>query len=345
MKLQKTLQIVDAHCGGEIGKVVTSQVLDIPGATMLERMNYINKQDDSLRRLLTREPRGFAAMSVNLLMPPTRSDADAGLIVLQSDRAHPMSGSNSMCLTTVLLETGILPMKDGTNIVRLDTPAGLVTATATCRDSRCESVSLDMTPSFVQDLDVVVESERYGRVRADIAFGGVFYALIDVEQLGFRIDPANATKLVEAGTTLKTELEKKVDIRHPENPDLNVLAYVIFRQHEPDGAIRTCTVLKPGRLDRSACGTGSSAHLATMDARGEAKPGDVFTTRSVIGSEFRVEHKGRTKLANGAPAVLPNITGSAWIYGISQVTLDPSDPFPRGFIVGDIWGPYAHELI
>ena len=344
MQWLKTLQTVDAHCGGEIGRVVTSQVLDIPGATMLDRMTHINEVDDRLRRLLTREPRAFAPMSVNLLMPPLRPDADAGMIVLQADRAHPMSGSNAMCLTTVLLETGMLPMQEGATPVRIDTPAGLVTATADCAGGRCRSVSLDMTPAFVQDLDVTIDTADFGRVRADIAFGGVFYALIDVEQLGFRIAPANAARLVAAGTALKTEFEAKVGIRHPEGPALSRLAYVIFRQDEGAGAFRTCTVLKPGRLDRSACGTGSSAHLATLDARGQAKPGDVFTTRSVIGSEFRVAHKGRAQIG-ALPAVLPNITGSANIYGMTQIALDPEDPFPGGFILGDVWGPYAHELM
>ncbi|WP_050604331.1 proline racemase family protein [Ruegeria sp. 6PALISEP08] len=344
MKWKKTLQIVDAHCGGEIGKVVTSQVLEIPGATMLARMNYINNTDDSLRRLLTTEPRGSAPMSVNLLMPPLRPDADAGLIVLQADRAHPMSGSNAICVTTVLLETGILPMQEGQKIVRLDTPAGLVTANATCLDGRCEKVALDMTPAFVQDLDVAIDTERFGRVSADIAFGGVFYALVDVEQLGFRIDPDNATQLVDAGTYLKTQFEQHVAVRHPENPDLNNLAYVMFRQREEDEAIRTCTAMKQGRLDRSPCGTGSSAQSAVMDAKGEVKSGDVLVTRSIIGSEFRVEHKGAKTLSSGDPAVLPNITGSAWIYGVSQIGLDPTDPFPKGFILGDTWGPYAHEL-
>lgn len=345
MRWQKTLQTIDAHCGGEIGRIVTSQVLDIPGATMLERMTHINTVDDSLRRLLTREPRAFSPMTINLLMPPLRPDADAGMIVLQADRAHPMSGSNAMCLTTVLLETGMRPAKEGENIVRLDTPAGLVTARAQMENERCMQVSLDMTPSFVQELDVGIDTERHGRIKADIAFGGCFYAVIDIDQLGFTIAPENAMHLVNAGTYLKTEFESQVPIRHPENPDLNALAYVIFRQKEPDGAYRTCTVLKPGRVDRSACGTGSSAHLATLDARGLAKTGDVFTTRSIIGSEFRVEHKGTTKLASGQHAVLPNITGSAHIYGMTQVALDPTDPYPQGFILGDTWGPYAHELM
>lgn len=345
MKWQKTLQTVDAHCGGEIGRIITSQVLEIPGATMLERMTYINTVDDSLRRLLTREPRAFAPMTVNLLMPPLRPDADAGMIVLQADRAHPMSGSNAMCLTTVLLETGMVRAVEGVNTVRIDTPAGLVTATATMAGGRCERVSLDMTPSFVQDLDVWVETESFGRVKADIAFGGCYYAVIDVEQLGFRIEPENAMRLVNAGTALKGAFEQAIPLNHPENPALNALAYVIFRQQEADGAIRTCTVLKPGRVDRSACGTGSSAILATMDARGLAKPGDVFTTRSIIGCEFRVEHRGQTTVGAGHPAVLPNITGSAHIYGMTQIALDPTDPFPQGFILGDVWGPYAHELM
>ncbi len=343
MRWSKTLQLVEAHCEGEIGKVITSGVLDVPGATMADKMLHINRRDDSLRRFVVFEPRGFAQMSVNLLLPPTRPDADAAFMVFQADRAHPMSGSNAICVTTVLLETGIVAMQEPQSVVRLDTPAGLVTATATCRDGRCERVSLDMVPAFVQDLDVVVDTAEFGRVKGDIAFGGCFYVLVDVADVGLSISPDRAYDLVKAGTYLHTEFSRSVKVEHPLNPALNEIAYVMFRDRDPDGAVRTCTVLKPGRVDRSPCGTGSSANLATLHARGLMRPGDSHVSRSIIGGEFQVELIGETEVA-GRKAALPRISGRAWIYGISQIGLDPTDPFPLGFALSDSWGPYVHEL-
>src|SRR5215471_8082297 len=203
MRWKKTLQLVDVHCEGEIGKVITGGVVGIPGETLLDKMNYINEVDDSLRRLVVLEPRGCLQMSVNLLLPPTRSEAHAGFIVLQADKAHPMSGSNSICVVTALLELGMVDMREPETTVVLDTPAGLVTARATCKEGRCVGVALDMVPSFVEKLDFCFETEQFGRLRADIAFGGVYYALIDVEQLGLEIAPQNARQLAEAGVKLK----------------------------------------------------------------------------------------------------------------------------------------------
>jgi proline racemase len=344
MRWKKTLQVVDAHCEGEIGKVITGGVLDIPGATMADKMVHINKVDDTLRRFVVFEPRGFAPMSVNLLLPPTRPDADAGFMVFQADRAHPMSGSNAICVTTVLLETGIVEMQEPETVVRLDTPAGLVTATAQCSDGRCERVSLDMPASFVQELDVALDTQDFGRMTADIAFGGCFYVLVDVERVGLSIAPDRAADLVKAGTALLTEFSRRVPVRHPLNPALNEIAYLMFRGRDPDGAVRTCTVLKPGRVDRSPCGTGSSANLAALHARGLVKPGHSHTTRSIIGGEFRVELLGETDLA-GTRAALPRISGRGWVYGISQLGLDPTDPFPLGFALSDVWGPYVQEVL
>lgn len=344
MRWKKTLQVVDVHCEGEIGKVITSTTLDVPGATMLDKLVHLNTIDDSLRRMVCFEPRGFAQMTVNLLLPPTRPDADAGFIVLQPDRAHPMSGSNAMCVTTALLETGMLEMKEPETVLRLDTGAGLVTVTAACRDGKVTSVSINTSPSFVQDLDVVIETAEFGRVRVDVAYGGCFYGVIDVSQVGLTIEPKNAQKLMRAGTYLLTELMAKVAVKHPELPQINQFSYVMFRDIKDDGVVRTCTVLKPGRVDRSPCGTGSSANLATMHARGLVKSGDVLTSRSIIGSEFKVEMLGEGSVGN-RPAVLPRVTGRAWIYGMSQLGIDPSDPFPRGFALSDTWGPYVDEIL
>lgn len=344
MRWKRTLQLVDAHCEGEIGRVITGGVLDVPGDTMLDKMLHINRVDDGLRRFVAFEPRGFAQMSTNLLLAPTRPDADAGFIVLQADKAHPMSGSNAICVVTVLLETGILEMREPESIVRLDTPAGLVVATAQCRDGRCERVSLDMVPSFVQELDVLAQTERFGRVRADIAFGGCFYALVDVEQTGLSIEPAAAYDLVRAGTDLHTAFSRAIELKHPSNPDLKDLAYVMFRSSMGDGAVRTCTVLKPGRVDRSPCGTGSSANLAALRARGMVKAGDQVVSRSIIGSTFNTTLLREIELA-GTTAVLPRVSGRAWVCGISQLAVDPTDPFPTGFALSDCWGPYVGELL
>lgn len=337
MRWKKTLQMADVHCEGEIGKVIIGGVLDIPGKTMLDKMNYINEVDDSLRRLVVLEPRGCLQMSVNLLLPPTRPEAQAGFIVLQADKAHPMSGSNCICVVTALLELGILPMQEPSTTVVLDTPAGLVTARAQCADGRCLSVSLDMVPSFVEHLGVVIETAEYGPIKADIAFGGVYYALVDVDQIGLSIAPENARTLASEGVRLRRVINEQVVVRHPLIKELNEVAYVMFRNRLDDKTWQTCTTLPPGRVDRSPCGTGSSANLATLSARGLVRPGDQLTSRSTIGGEFKVELLGLTEVGD-RPAVLPRITGRAWVYGLHQIGVDPDDPLREGFMLSDTWG-------
>jgi len=337
MRWKKTLQLVDVHCEGEIGKVITGGVLDIPGKTMLDKMNYINEVDDSLRRLVVLEPRGCLQMSVNLLLPPTRPEAQAGFIVLQADKAHPMSGSNCICVVTALLELGILPMEEPSTTVVLDTPAGLVTARAQCAEGRCVSVSLDMVPSFVEHLDAVIQTDEFGTIKADIAFGGVYYALIDVEQVGLSIEPGKARELADAGVRLRGIINEQVSVKHPLIDSLDEVAYVMFRNRIDQFTWQTCTTLPPGRVDRSPCGTGSSANLATLSARGQVTPGDQLISRSTIGGEFKVELLGLTEVGDRA-AVLPRITGRAWVYGMHQIGVDPDDPLADGFMLSDTWG-------
>jgi proline racemase len=338
MRWPRSLELVQVHCQGEIGKVIVGGAPEIPGATMLDKMNHINKVDDRFRRFVTLEPRASAQMTVNLVTAPTRPDADAGFMVLQADRAHPMSGSNCICVVTALLETGRAAMKEPETIVRLDTPAGLVVARARCSGGRCLSVSLDNVPAFVEALDREIATPRWGRIKADIAFGGVYYALVDADQLGLAIEPKNARALADAGLVLKQVIAGQVAVRHPALPALNEIAYLMFRGTEPDGAIRTCTTLPAGRVDRSPCGTGSSANLAALHARGQVKVGDARTSRSIIGGEFTVAAIGETRVGD-RPAILPRITGSAWIYGTETLRLDESDPFPAGFALSDTWGP------
>ncbi|MCY1392006.1 4-hydroxyproline 2-epimerase [compost metagenome] len=249
-----------------------------------------------------------------------------------------MSGSNCICVVTALLELGMLPMQEPETTVVLDTPAGLVTARARCADGRCLSVSLDMVPSFVEQLDVSIETAEFGTLKADIAFGGVYYALIDVERIGLSIAPENARELAAAGVKLKDVINQQVRVQHPLFPQIDEVAYVMFRNRVDDRTYQTCTTLPPGRVDRSPCGTGSSANLATLVARGLVEVGDRLTSRSTIGGEFKVELLGRTEVG-GRPAVLPRVEGRAWLYGIQQIGVDPDDPLAAGFMLSDTWGP------
>lgn len=343
MKFERELDLLLVHCQGETGKVITAGAAEIPGATILEKMNHINEVDDSLRRFVTFEPRAHVAQSVNLLLPPTRPDADAAFIVLQADRAHPMSGSNCICVVTALLESGRIPMREPETTVRLDTAAGLVTARARCENGRCLSVSLDNVPAFALALDATLQTTTFGPLTADVAFGGVFYALVDVHQIGLTIAPENARALAEAGIAIKADLAGQVSVCHPDIPGLTEIAYVMFRDRDPDGAIRTCTTLKPGRVDRSPCGTGSSANLACLHARGQVAIGDIRTSRSTIGGTFTAQAIAETTVGPYR-AIIPRITGQAWVYGRETLRLSPDDPFPAGFALSDTWGPQVGDL-
>ncbi|KIC18913.1 proline racemase family protein [Leisingera sp. ANG-Vp] len=343
MRWKKTITMVEAHAEGEVGRIVTGGVLDVPGRTMLDKMNHINQVDDSLRRFLVNEPRGCAQMSTNLLLPKTHPEADAAYMIFQGDKAHAMSGSNSICLVTVLLETGMIEMVEPETIVTLETPAGLVRARAACKDGKCERVTLDMPPSYADQLDAVVEVEGLGKVSVDIAFGGIFYGLIDPAQFGLRIAPENACKLVEIGCRVHRAINAQLEVKHPQLEGLEGISYTMFVSHDDDGIMKGATILPPGRIDRSPCGTGNSARLACMHARGQTAEGSTHTARSIIDSTFEVTVTGTTEVA-GRPAILPRVSGRGWVHGIHQIGLDPSDPYPLGYMVADCWGD-AFDLL
>jgi len=337
MRWTRTLTLVEAHAEGEVGRCVTGGLVDLPGATMLEKLHHINEVDDSLRRFCVFEPRGAAQWSTNLVLPPTRPDADAGMIVLQGDRAHEMSGSNAICTVTVLLETGMVAMQEPETTVRLDTPAGVVSAQARCRDGKCESVTLTMPPGFAEVLDLAVTVPGLGTVTADIAFGGVYYALLNPAQIGLAIVPDQARALVDAGCRIHRSLIEAVSLSHPTLPGLDKLAYVMFVGRTEEEELLGATILPPGRIDRSPCGTGNTARLAVRRARGEAVPGEILTARSIIDSRFEIAFVGETTVGD-RPATQAEITGRGWIHGLHQIGLDPSDPYPGGYMVADCWG-------
>ena len=336
MRWKRTLQTVDVHCAGEIGRVITGGVLNVPGATMANKLEHLNKVDDSLRRFLCSEPRSAPAGSFCLLVPPCDPAADVGLLILQPDQAHAMSGSNAMCAATAMLETGMIPMQEPETIVTFDTAAGLVRARAQCAEGKVTRVTLDMPPSFLAKRGTI-RFDEHGEVAYDLCFGGVFYALVDVDQIGLTIAPENARDLATIGVALRNEIAGVEDAIHPTTPALNGLAYVMFRSDEPDGAVCTCTTLRPGRADRSPCGTGSNSNMAVRYAEGRAQPGDVVISRSIIGGEFATELLETTTVGPFV-ATRNRVSGQCWIYGMTQIGLDPTDPFPEGFMLSDTWG-------
>jgi proline racemase len=346
MRWKRTIQLLDVHAEGEIGRVAIGGVPKIPGETVADQLAWMNSdpKGQELRRFLCLEPRGTPIGSVNLLLPAKHPEADAAFIILQPDQAHASSGSNSICATTALLEAGIVEMKEPETVVTLETAAGLVRAVATCRDGRCEKVKLTMVPSFVHQLDVKLQTPEWGEVTLDISYGGIFYGLVDVSQIGLTIEKKNAAALVQAGMLLKDLINRQIPVVHPEIPAISGVAYVMFRDTEADGTVRTCTTMWPGRADRSPCGTGNSANLATLHARGKAKVGDTFLSRSIIGTQFEVGLSGETEVA-GKPAIVPTIAGRGFTFGLHQVALDPFDPLADGFAITDVWGPSAGDII
>ncbi len=337
MRWSRAITMIEAHAEGEVGRVVTGGLPAIPGRTLPEQMRYLNEVDDSLRRFLVFEPRGSAQMSTNILVPKTMPEADAAFMILQPDKVHAMSGSNCICVTTVLLETGIVPMREPETVLRLETPAGLVKVTAHCTNGKCERVVLDMTPAFVERLDHTVEVPGLGPVKVDIAYGGCFYALVDAAHFDLAIEPANARKLVDIGMRVQRALNRTTDIAHPEILEIRGISYTMLIGWNAEGEPTGATVMPPGRVDRSPCGTGNAARMAVRHARGEVKVGDKVTARSTIGSSFGAELTGLTQVGK-LPAVLTRISGRGWIHGMHTIGVDPSDPFQKGFLLTDTWG-------
>ncbi len=337
MRLARTLTGVEVHAEGEQGTCYLGGVFEIPGATMRDKLHHVNEVDDSLRRFLCHEPRGRPQTSANLVFASTDPEADAGFIILQADRAHAMSGSNTICVVTALLETGAVAMREPETTVVLETAAGLVRTVATCRDGRCERVTLDGVPSFVEQLDVPLDVPGFGAITVDVAYGGCYYLLVDAAQLGLSLDRANARDVVDAAAAIRAAADGIVRVQHPEVPEIDFISYaMLIGDDDPAaGKLRGATVCN-GRVDRSPCGTGNSARLACMAARGQASTGSRFTATSLIDSEFGVEIVGTTTVG-GRPAVLPRISGRGFVVGTRTSTVDPADPYPLGYALSDLW--------
>ena len=337
MRARRAITVVGCHAGGEVGNVVVGGVLPPPGDTVFERMQAL-RADDSLRRLLLREPRGSVAVHANLIVPSSREDCDAGFIIMEPTEYPAMSGSNTICVATVLLETGMVEMQEPETTLRLEAPAGVVEVTARCVDGRCESVELTNVPCFADRLDAALDVDGLGTIIVDVAFGGMWYAIADAAALGFALEPSEARELSRVGELIRVAAREQLPCAHPENAEIAGVSIVqIAEPWRGVGAVsKNAVVVSPGRLDRSATGTGLSARMAALHARGAMKTGDAMTHASVIGSTFDGRIVSETTVG-GRPAIVPAIRGSAWITGTTQVLVDPTDPFPEGYLLSDTW--------
>jgi proline racemase len=340
MRARRTLTVVGCHAGGEVGNVVVGGVLPPPGDTVFERMQAL-RADDSLRRLLLREPRGSVAVHANLVVPSSRPDCAAGFIIMEPTEYPAMSGSNTICVATVLLETGMVEMEEPETTLRLEAPAGVVEVRAACRNGRCESVELTNVPCFADRLDAPLEVAGLGTLAVDVAFGGMWYAIADAHALGFALEPSEARDLSLAGERIRAAAREQLACAHPENAEIAGVSIVeIAEPWQGAGKVtRNAVVVAPGRLDRSATGTGLSARMAALHARGLMRAGDSMTHASVLGSTFDGRIVSETTVGDRA-AIVPAIRGSAWITGVTQIVVDPTDPFPEGYLLTDTWpGP------
>jgi trans-L-3-hydroxyproline dehydratase len=339
MRSRRVITVVGCHAGGEVGNVVVGGVLPPPGETVFEQMQWLRDEGDALRRMLLREPRGSVAVHANLVVPATRPDCDAGFIIMEPTEYPAMSGSNTICTTTVLLETGMVEMREPETVVRLEAPGGVVEARAACRDGRCESVEFTNVPCFADQLDAALEVEGLGTLSVDVAYGGMWYAIAGARALGFAIEPHEARELSLAGERIREAAREQLPCVHPENPEISGVSIVqIAEPWQGVGKVtRNAVVVAPGRLDRSATGTGLSARMAALHARGSMKVGDAMTHASAIGSTFDGRIVSETEVG-GRAAIVPAISGSAWITGVSQLYVDPDDPFPEGYLLADTWG-------
>ena len=327
------------HAEGEVGDVIVGGVTPPPGDTLWEQRGFI-ETDKELRRFVLNEPRGGVFRHVNLLVPPKNPEAQIGMIIMEPADTPPMSGSNSICVATVVLETGIVPMTEPETRLIIEAPGGLVKVLALCRDGKAERVTITNVPSFVDQLNVPLEVPGLGTLTAHTAYGGDSFVIVDSQAVGIEIEPENARDLAETGVRITAAANEQLGFRHPLNPHWNHISFCQFAGPllENDGELTgsNAVAIRPGKVDRSPTGTGCSARMAVLHAQGRMKPGNVYRARSIIGSEFICGIESTTALGKKA-AIVPTVSGRAWITGTHQLTLDPDDPWPDGYRVSDTW--------
>lgn len=351
MRIAEKITAVDLHACGEPGRVITAGVTDVPGATMFEKMNYLATQADGLRKLMLREPRGYPAANCNLILPPSRPEADAGFVIMEQVEYPPMSGTNTICVVTTLIETGMVKATEPVTKLVLETPAGLVGVEAEVRNGKVVRVTFENVPAFAVHIEKSVEVPQLGTVKVDVAWGGMFYVIVDAASVGLRLVPDEGRDIVRVGEMVKAATREQLPVTHPENPAISgvTIAVVSGAATKPGAHAKNAVVVSTGKLDwsrpatwtgaidRSPCGTGTCAKMATLYAKGKLGIGQDFVHEGILGTTFtgRLIREARV---GKYPAAVPTISGRAWITGFAEYVLDAEDPFPEGFTVGDIWG-------
>jgi proline racemase len=340
MRSEKIIHIVSCHAEGEVGDVIVGGVAPPPGDTLWQQSRFI-AQDQTLRNFVLNEPRGGVFRHVNLLVPPKNPRADMGWIVMEPEDTPPMSGSNSMCVATVLLETGIIDRVEPETRLILEAPGGLVEVTARCAGGKVSNVTIRNVPSFVDRLDADLEVAGVGTLKVDTAYGGDSFVIVKAEDLGLVLTREEARHIAELGISITNAANEQLGFRHPLNAEWSHISFCqITNPLEYEGGVKTgknAVAIQPGKLDRSPCGTGCSARLAVLNKRGEIAVGETFIGRSIIDSRFECRIEELQVLDDGTDAVIPSLTGRAWVTGVHQHMLDPDDPWPGGYRISDTW--------
>lgn len=340
MRSTKTIHVISAHAEGEVGDVIVGGVLPPPGDTIWDQSRWIAR-DQTLRNFMLNEPRGGVFRHVNLLVPPIHPSADAAWIIMEPEDTPPMSGSNSICVATVLLDAGLVPMQEPETHMVLEAPGGLVHVRAECKNGKAERIHVQNVPSFAADLDQSLEVEGIGTLTVDTAYGGDSFVVVDAAALGFALTADEAHDIAKLGVRITNAANDQLGFSHPENPDWRHISFCLFAgplSTGPQGLTTGAAVaIQPGKVDRSPTGTALSARMALLHARGIMKIGGRLTAQSVIGSTFSGTILGQTTVGDRA-AIVPEISGRGWITGTHQHMLDPSDPWPQGYRLSDTWG-------
>lgn len=339
MRSVKTIHVVSCHAEGEVGDVIVDGVDPPPGDTLWEQRSWVAR-DQSLRNFVLNEPRGGVFRHVNLLVPPKHPDADMGFIIMEPEDTPPMSGSNSICVATVLLDAGLIPMKEPVTELTLEAPGGLVQVKAECQDGKARRVFVQNLPSFASRRDVSLNVPGLGDIQVDTAFGGDSFVVVDAATLGFNLIASEAKSLAELGVKITNAANAQMAFSHPENSEWTHFSFCLLAGpiSQNDGQLKTkaAVAIQPGKIDRSPTGTALSARMALLHATGDMQMGDTLVQQSIIGSEFRGQIVDMTEVG-GVPAIIPEISGRAWITGTHQHMLDPDDPWPEGYRLSDTW--------
>ncbi|MGA9573755.1 MAG: proline racemase family protein [Lysobacterales bacterium] len=339
MRTDRVIHVVSCHAEGEVGDVIVGGVAPPPGETLWEQRCFIDN-DGSLRRFVLNEPRGGVFRHVNLLVPAKDKRAQMGVIIMEPEDTPPMSGSNSICVATVLLETGIIPITGAETSLVLEAPGGLVNVRAVCANGKVERVTITNVASFVDRLAVPLEVPGLGTLTVHTAYGGDSFVIVDSEETGIALAPENARLLAETGVRITAAANEQLGFRHPLNPDWDHISFCQFTGPllEVNGELSgvNAVAIRPGKIDRSPTGTGCSARMAVLHAQGRMVVGDIYRAASIVGSEFVCGIESTTSL-DGKAAIVPTVSGRAWITGTHQLMLDPDDPWPEGYRVADTW--------